>query len=80
MTQVPPSPIIAIDDEKISNPHEAETGGPAMSIIEKDDTSMDGDDALKLAGTHAHHFDEKYYVQLRRKIVSHLKPTRQSRQ
>ena len=35
--------------------------------------SSDGDDALKLAGEHAHHFDEQYYARLRRKIVSHAK-------
>ena len=32
--------------------------------------SIQGDDALKLVGTHVHQFDEKYYRRLRRKIVS----------
>ena len=32
-------------------------------------SSIDGDDALKLVGAHAHHFDEQYYRRLRRKIV-----------
>lgn len=31
--------------------------------------ASDGDDALKLAGTHAHQFDEQYNLRLRRKIV-----------
>lgn len=63
MTQVPPSPMIALDDEKTPRLQE--------EVIEEDVSSSDGDDALKLAGTHAHHFDEKYYTRLRRKIVSH---------
>lgn len=69
MTQVPPSPMIAFDDEK--NPYGAEAGVTAMTA-EEDGSSSDGDDALKLAGTHAHHFDEQYNARLRRKIVSHL--------
>ena len=76
MTQVPPSPMIPIDDEK--NPRlygaeaEAEVGINGMPVVDEDVDSSDGDDALKLAGTHAHHFDEKYYLRLRRKIVSRL--------
>lgn len=74
MTQVPPSPMILIDDEK--NPRiygdEAKINAnkTATEVIEEDISSSDGDDALKLAGTHAHHFDEKYMLRLRRKIVS----------
>ena len=66
MTQVPPSPMIAIDDEK--SPTNAGVSG--TSVNEGDIASSDGDDALKLVGTHAHEFDEKYYLRLRRKIVS----------
>lgn len=41
------------------------------TAIEKDNISHDGDDALKLAGSHAcGEFDEKYYSRLRRKIAS----------
>ena len=75
MTQVPPSPIIPIYDEK--NPRlygskaEAEAGITSMPVVEEDFSSSDGDDALKLAGIHARHFDEKYYLRLRRKIVSY---------
>ena len=36
--------------------------------------SSDGDDALKLAGTQAHYFDEKYYLRLRHKVVCHIYP------
>jgi hypothetical protein len=32
-------------------------------------SSTQGDDALRLVGTHAHQFDEKYYRRLKRKIV-----------
>jgi hypothetical protein len=84
MTQVPPSPIIIINDEKNSNVYEAknesknEAAADISSMpaeeVEEDVKSSDGDDALKLVGTHAHHFDEKHYARLRRKIVSHLRP------
>lgn len=73
MTQVPPSPMIPIDDEK--SPRLGETGDDTRretSITEGENVSSDGDDALKLVGTHAHQFDEKYYLRLRRKIVSSL--------
>jgi ACS family allantoate permease-like MFS transporter len=75
MTQVPPSPMISIDDENNPKLYEAQasiTAVTAMPVVEEDVGSLDGDDALKLAGTHAHQFDEKYYLRLRRKIVSHL--------
>jgi hypothetical protein len=35
----------------------------------KEASTVDGDDALKLAGAHAHQFDEAYYKRLRWKIV-----------
>lgn len=64
--------MIPIEDEK--NPRlygtEDVAGKTATEVIEEDVSSSDGDDALKLAGTHAHHFDEKYMLRLRRKIVS----------
>ena len=78
MTQVPPSPMIAIDDEK--NPRiygdETEVAAETNAKVEAEITtksvgSSDGDDALKLVGNHVHHFDEKYFLRLRRKIVSH---------
>lgn len=76
MAQVPPSPILPIEEEKTSKTHESktdiETGVTSVVEDEKDLSSSDGDDALKLAGTHARHFDEKYYARLRRKIVSHI--------
>lgn len=68
MTQVPPSPMIFVDDEKNPNLYGAE----AVTVAEGDAVSSDADDALMLAGTHAHHFDEKYNQRLLRKIVSHL--------
>lgn len=61
-----------INDEKNPEVHGAEPSVSAGQIVEEDVGSSDGDDALKLAGTHAHHFDEKYYLRLRRKIVSRL--------
>lgn len=36
---------------------------------DEQDSISDGDDAIKLAGTQAHVFDEEYYARLRRKIV-----------
>ena len=67
--------MIPIDDEKASMPYvdvgKTDVGTGMTAIIEEDVNSSDGDDALKLAGTHAHHFDEKYYARLRWKIVSH---------
>jgi len=73
MTQVPPSPMIAFDDDEKTHYRgdgDAEGGKTAIPVVEEDSSSSgDGDDALKLAGTHAHHFDEKYYARLRWKIV-----------
>lgn len=64
------------DDKKGHQiPQEAivEAGIVESIAIEKDElSSQDGDDALKLAGAHAHQFDEKYYSRLRRKIVGTL--------
>lgn len=56
-------------NEKSLGVHEITSGIDTPTT--KDDASSlsDGDDALKLAGTHAHTFDEKYYARLRRKIV-----------
>jgi hypothetical protein len=74
MTQVPPSPLIPFDDEK--NPRgygaDAETNISPIASGEESEGSTDGDDALKLVGTHAHHFDAAYNRRLLRKIVSHL--------
>lgn len=68
------------DDKKgHGSPQEAivETGIVESIAIEKDDiSSQDGDDALKLAGAHAHQFDEKYYLRLRRRIVGTLDATK----
>lgn len=67
--------MIAFDDEKVPTVHGAgkdEVEAGMTAIVDEDVSSSDGDDALKLAGTHAHHFDEKYYARLRRKIVGHL--------
>lgn len=68
MTQLSPSP----DDEKNSKLYEAEAGITDVPVVEDDVSSSGGDDALKLVGTCAHQFDDKYYRRLRRKIVSHL--------
>lgn len=75
MTQVPPSPMILVEDEKNPKNCEAkEEAGVSISDVSgghnENAGSSDGDDALKLAGTQARHFDEKYYLRLRRKIVS----------
>ena len=66
--------MIAIDDEKNPRLYEADTtvGRNETSVSEGEIVSSDGDDALKLVGAHAHQFDEKYYLRLRRKIVSIL--------
>lgn len=65
--------MIDVSDEK--NPGYAQEAESKPEIgttttIEEEVASSDGDDALKLAGTHAHHFDEEYYKRLRWKIVS----------
>ena len=53
--------MLPIDDEK--SPRLTETGDDAArhatSITEGETVSSDGDDALKLVGTHAYRFDEK---------------------
>lgn len=72
MTQVTPSPMIPTNDEKKSELYGAEASVNRVPSVEEEAGTSDGDDALKLAGTHAHHFDEKYYLRLRRKIVSNL--------
>lgn len=72
MAHNPPSPMVSISDESKPQLYEAEAK-VIIPIIDEDVVSSDGDDALKLAGTHAHSFDEKYYARVRRKVVSHLK-------
>jgi len=71
MTQVPSSSIIPIDNEKNQSGLDTDEKAVAgiVTEIDEDVASSDGDDALRLAGTHAHQFDEKYYLRLRRKIV-----------
>lgn len=58
------------DDEKTTAPTVEVDVDPSDGEV----SSSDGDDALKLAGTHAHHFDEKYYLRLRRKIDLRIMP------
>lgn len=82
MTQVTPSPKTSIGDEKDVKFAGAEAGAVTdvtTGTVEEEVEAFDGDDALKLVGTHAHQFDEKYYARLRRKIVSHLGLTDQAR-
>lgn len=69
MAQATPSPINLVNDEEKKPRHYEEV---VEDDVDSSDVVSDGDDALKLAGSHAHHFDEKYYLRLRRKIVSHL--------
>jgi MFS transporter, ACS family, allantoate permease len=70
------NPTIAIMDDEKTAASDMETKARALAtptveeVSSQDGISLDGDDALKLAGTNAHHFDEKYYLRLRRKIVS----------
>lgn len=73
MAAVRPVQEISVDEEKLrTNTHEAivERGFIDTAAVDKDDDSQDGDDALKLAGSRAQQFDEKYYMRLRRKIAS----------
>jgi hypothetical protein len=76
MAQISSSAITPTGDDKKEKGSEPEVDinvgdvFPAVDV-EKDVASADGDDALRLAGTHAHQFDEKYYLAVRRKIVSH---------
>lgn len=64
-----------IDHEKGTQPRDDPKNSSAVTIdkehgyISDTSSSTDGDDALKLAGTEAHHFDEEYYKRLRWKIV-----------
>ena len=66
----------SVDVEKTLVPNEAEvkpTASTNTTPVDKDEVvSADTDDALKLAGTQVHQFDDKYYARLRRKIVSYL--------
>lgn len=66
--------VDSVEEKKTSGletPEPELKAGMTTTIIVDDDTSSsDGDDALKLAGSHAHQFDEKYYSRLTRKIVS----------
>jgi hypothetical protein len=63
-----------IDPEKTQISSVAEIGRTTIAhtalIIKNEDSSLNGDDALKLAGARATQYDEKYYARLRRKIVS----------
>jgi hypothetical protein len=70
MTQVPPSPVILIENEKTPNLNANETGINEILEQKDDISSADGDDALILTGNQAHYFDEKYNARLLRKIVS----------
>ncbi|KZT53853.1 MFS general substrate transporter [Calocera cornea HHB12733] len=77
MNGVPPTPILLLDEEKAT--YDPETGVSETPVLEKDEgvtesDITDGDDALRLAGTHAHVFDEKYMKRLRRKIDWHIMP------
>ncbi|RDW76166.1 MFS general substrate transporter-18 [Coleophoma crateriformis] len=74
MTQVPPSPMIPLDDEKNFRINGVGAGINVAPIVDEDVGASDGDDALGLAGTHAHNFDEKYFLRLRRKIDLHVMP------
>jgi hypothetical protein len=76
MAHIPSSTITSTGDDKKAYSSEPEIDVTAGDVyptadMEKDVASSDGDDALRLAGTHAHQFDEKYYLAVRRKIVSH---------
>lgn len=64
---------VGATNEKSLDVKETSTG--TSSPVTQDEPSIvsDGDDALNLAGTHAHTFDEKYYARLRRKIVCILR-------
>lgn len=74
---------VPFDEEKKPNHYESEAKTeagiialPAVEqgeIVEKDVSPSDGDDALRMVGTHAHQFDDKYYKRLTRKIVCHPK-------
>lgn len=66
-----------IDVEKAGMPNETEVkptfDANAIPVDNKEEvSSTEGDDALKLAGTHHHDFDEKYFTRLPWRIVSVL--------
>ena len=71
-----PTSITAVDtaNEKSPEVQEMPTGTASPATEKEASIVSDGDDALKLAGTDAHHFDEKYYARLKRKIVRLLMP------
>jgi hypothetical protein len=62
-----PTSITAVDTANEKSPEVQETStGTASPATEKEASIVsDGDDALKVAGTDAHHFDEKYYARLK---------------
>jgi hypothetical protein len=66
-----PTSITAVDteNEKSLEVQEASTGTVSPATEKETSIVSDGDDALKIAGTDAQHFDEKYYARLKRKIV-----------
>ena len=73
-----PTPIVPNDEEKHHTTDEKDSKpdfGIGTTNERQDSGSEDGkglvqgDDALRLVGTHAHQFDEKYYRRLRWKIV-----------
>lgn len=76
MAEAAPAQKLDNKEDKSQSPQEViDTSQDDTAAVEKDNgSSQDGDDALKLAGTHAHQFDEKYFQRLRRKIVSFSTP------
>ncbi len=73
-----PTPIIPNNDEKHQRLGEKDletdfdigtTNDRQDSGSEDGKSTVQGDDALRLVGAHAHKFDEKYYRRLRWKIV-----------
>jgi len=73
-----PTPVVEsdlidpVDEKKL---YESEAGVTAVPHDDKSDTDGgDVDDALKLAGAVAHHFDEKYMTRLKHKIDWHIMP------
>ncbi len=65
-------PEKSVKDEKTPKYYAGEavrSGSIATGIIDHEVAASDGDDALRLVGTHAHQFDEQYYKKLARKIV-----------
>lgn len=63
-------PVIPIDEGKNPRLFDVEAkDGIHEVVVETELDSSDNDDALKLAGTSMHHFDDAYYARLKRKIV-----------